>query len=133
MAKIYLCEDRKDALVLRRLYTIDAFCSLIEMGRNVPDVSNKEKEAARIILNYTNKNILKTLKRCKLYAKESSREDDEETAVIKESLLLKQTIGSCCILAGEEAEVTLYELEILSKCKTIQEALKTGKNIILHD
>lgn len=133
MAKIYLCEDIQQTKLLRRLMSIDAFCSLMELGRRMPEINSKEKEAVKIILKYTAKNISEQLKKCEFFAKENSKEDDEESAVTKESMLLRATIGTCCILAGEEAEVTLNELQRLGKCKTLQEALKTGKNVILDD
>ncbi len=130
MAKLYLSNDKQQTLLLKRLIAIDAFCGTMEMGYRMPVTNSKEKQAVKVVIDYCKKNIADALKKCEFFAKVSMNELEEESDTHDVSMTTKATLGTCCVLA-EEAEMVLAELQKLDKCKTIQEALKTGKNVIL--
>lgn len=130
MAKLYLLEDRQTTLMLRRLIAIDSYCGTMQMGFRMPQTGSNEKEAVNIVIEYARKNIKEQLKKCTEFASLSDKEIAEESDTHDISMITKATLGTCCVLA-EEAGIVLAELQRLGKCKTIQEALKTGKNVIM--
>lgn len=130
MPKLYLSNDKQQTLMLRRLMAIDAFCGTMEMGYRMPKVDVEEMKSVKIVIEYANRHIKEQLKSCEFFSKMSQKELDEQAACDKISMITKATIGTCCVLS-EEAEMVLAELQRLGKCKTIQEALKTGKNVIM--
>ncbi len=130
MAKLYLSEDKQQTLMIRRLIAIDAFCGTMEMGYRMPKIDAEEKKSVKTVIEYANRNIKEQLKSCKLFSKISQKEVDEQSDCNGSSMITKATLGTCCVLA-EETELVLAELQRLGKCKTIQDALKTGKNVIM--
>lgn len=130
MAKLYLSNDKQQALMLRRLTAIDAFCGTMEMGYRMPKADSEEMNSVKVVIKYANKHIKEELKNCEFFSKLSQKEVDEQSDCGAVSMIIKATIGTCCVLS-EEAEMVLAELQRLDKCKTIQEALKTGKNVIM--
>ena len=130
MSKLYLSEDRQTTLLLRRLIAIDSYCGTMQMGFRMPQTSSDEKEAVTIVIDYARKHIKEHLKKCIDFSSLSSKEIAEESDTHDVSMITKATLGTCCVLA-EEASIVLEELQRLGKCKTIQEALKTGKNVIM--
>lgn len=130
MAELYLSEDKQATLMLRRLIAIDSYCGTMQMGFWMPQTEPKEKEAVSIVIEYAKKHIKEQLKKCTQFASLSDKELDEELNTHHVSMITKATLGTCCVLA-EETEMVLAELQRLDKCKTIQEALKTGKNVIM--
>ena len=83
-----------------------------------------------IVIDYAKKHIKAQLKKCTKFASLSGKELAEESDTHDISMITKATLGTGCVLV-EEAEMVLAELQRLGKCKTIQEALKTGKNVII--
>ena len=132
MIKIYLSNEERTAIMVRNLIAIDTDCGLMDSGSGffVPATSSKEKEAVEVVLKYCKKNIAEQLKKCEFFANLPKEEDKVVSTIFKESMVAKATLGSCCVFA-DQAEMVLAELQRLDKCKTIQEALKTGKNVIL--
>lgn len=130
MAKLYLSDDKQVTLMLRRLIAIDSYCGTMQMGYRMPQTESKEKEAVNIVIEYARKHIKEQLKKCTAFAALSNKEIAEESDTHDVSMVTKATLGTCCVLA-EETELVLAELQRLEKCKTIQEALKTGKNVIM--
>lgn len=130
MSKLYLSEDKQATLMLRRLIAIDSYCGTMQMGFRMPQTSSKEKEAVNIVIDYARKYIKEQLKKCTEFSFLSNKEIAEESDTHDVSMITKATLGTCCVLA-EEAGFVLEELQRLGKCKTIQEALKTGKNVIM--
>ncbi len=130
MAKLYLSDDKQATLMLRRLIAIDSYCGTMQIGFRMPQTGSKEKEAVNIVIEYARRHIKEQLKKCTLFASLSNKEIAEESDTHDVSMITKATIGTCCVLS-EEAEMVLAELQRLGKCKTIQEALKTGKNVIM--
>ena len=130
MAKLYLSDDEQTTLMLRRLIAIDAFCGTMQMGFMMPKTEPIEKKAVNIVIEYATKHIKVQLKNCTKFASLSSKELAEESDTHDVSMITKATLGTGCVLA-EEAVMVLAELQRLGKCKTIQEALKTGKNVIM--
>ena len=130
MVKIYLVDDKNQVRLLRDLNSIKARCGFMASGFRMPETTKEEQKAVEIVIKYCRNNIAKQLKTCKLFGKLSSIEDDEASKAQSKSPLIKVTIGTCCVFA-DEAEPVLAELQRLDMCKTIQGALKTGKNIFL--
>ena len=134
MVKIYFVEDQEQAILLRKLNSIQARCGLMAHGYRMPETTREEHEAVLTVINYCKRNIAKQLKSCKLFAKLSSSEDDETYDAQQLSPLVKVTLGSCCVLV-DDTEKLLKELQQLGLCKTVQEALqealKTNKNLFL--
>ncbi len=130
MAKLYLSNDKQQTLMLRRLIAIDAFCGTMEIGYRMPKVDAEEIKEVKTVINYANQHIKEQLKNCEAFSKISQKEIDEQSDCSKFSMIIKATLGTCCVLS-EESDMVLAELQRLNKCKTIQEALKTGKNVIM--
>ncbi len=130
MTKIYLTDDKRQAVIVRNLLTIDIFNGLLTMGYIMPAVSEKETDAVQCIKKYCKKNLAERLKTCEFFAVLPSKEDDEETDSHNVSMITKATLGMLCVFA-DQAEMVLAELQRLGICKTIQEALKTGKHVLL--
>lgn len=130
IANIYLSEDRQVVLMLRRLIALEVYCETMQMGFRMPQTTSKEIEAVSIVIDYARKHIKEQLKKCIKFSSLSDKEVTEESDTHDVSMIMKATLGTCCVLA-EEADIVLKELQRLGKCKTIQEALKTGKNVIM--
>lgn len=131
MASIFLSNDKQAVLMVRRLLAIKSYCGIIQEGYRMPLVSKEEHRSAEILEMYCERNIKEALKGCKVYANISIEEDEEELDAHKNSPILKTTTGTGCVLAGNEAELTLQELKSLNKCATIRKALETGMSIII--
>lgn len=134
MAKIYLTKDKRLAISIRDLLAIDINCGLLNMSYHLPSISFEEKKAVALIQTYCKKNLVELLKKCDFYASLPKIEDMEESEVHKKSIIVKSTVGNCCVLL-KEAEMVLTELQRLNKCQTIQkallEAIKTEKHLLL--
>lgn len=128
MTKIYLTDDKRQAVIVRDLMSIDVDIGLPTVGY-LPSVNDKEKEAIHCIKKYCKKNLAEQLKKCEFFANVSEKEEDEETASHNVSYITKATLGMLCVFA-DQAETVLAELQRLGICKTIQEALKTGKHVL---
>lgn len=128
MIKVYLIEDKKQVMLLRDLNSIKARCGSMACGYEMPQTTDEEQQAVNIVINYCKRNIALQLKNNKPFAKLSSNEDTEIVNAQKQSLLVKTTVGSCCVY-DTDTEKVLAELKQLGLCKTVQEALKTGKHI----
>lgn len=134
MAKLYLTEDKRLAISIRDLLAIDINCGLLNMSYHLPTINFEEENAVALIQKYCKKNISELLKKCDFYATLTKTEESEESEAHKDSIILKSTIGNCCVLI-KEAEMVLVELQRLDKCqmiqKALQEAIKTGRHLLI--
>ncbi len=131
MRKIYLCNDITQAKLLRKLIKIRSACILLKNDYRLPNLTNELRLNADSIYNYCNKNIATQLKNCELFDISTEQDDNERTKAYEKSIPLSQYLGSCCVLAGDEAEIVINELKRIDMCAKIQKALATGRSVLI--
>ncbi len=131
MIKIYLCDDEKQAKLLRKLMRIQTSCMLVKNDYRLPNVEKDIRASADIVYKYCNKSISAELKKCKSFASMKEADVDKMNSLCDQSPVLQNALGSCCVIAGEEATIVLSELKKYDMLRDLQKALETGKNLIL--
>ena len=131
MIKIYLTDNERQAIVVRNLQIIDKYCCSLALESAMEPLGVKERNAVQCIHEYCQNELKTQLKKCEFFAKLSDKEAEAEFASHKDSFITRAATGTYCVFAEKQAEEVLAEFQRLNICKTIQKALKTGKNILL--
>lgn len=130
MTDIYLTENRRQAIVVRSLQLIDKYCRLLTSDSTQEPLEGKEMDAVQCILEYCHNEIQEQLKKCEFFAVLTDEETAAELASHSVSFITRAGTGTYCVFA-KQAEEVLAEFQKLNICKTIQQALKTGKHVLL--
>lgn len=128
--KLYLIENKTDAIQVRQLLQLSADCASFRWNRNLKSKPENVSRALDIIEDYVSNLIDDYCNKGELYAEIDETEEKSMIISFKCSQILKKTLGTGVVLADEYI-VVKQELEKFSELKTINEVLSEGKNLLI--
>ena len=129
--KIYLIDNLNDAIWVRRLIHVEGQNQNLKWSRELK-APKDVRLAAQTVMDFCKDKIYQFLDECEIFSELTENEEDILESSLKKSEILKQYLGTSCVLSNSELKITLSELKQMKVCPTIQKALETGKNIVIY-
>ena len=127
---IYLVDNPKDVIWIRRLMQVKSQNQNLKWSYEL-NLSKDVKLAAQTVMDFCEDKIYEFLDNYEIFSELTENEEDVLVLSFKKSEILKQYLGTGCVLSNNELEITLKELKQMEICPTIQKALEKGKNIVI--
>ncbi len=129
--KIFVIDDIESAKTCRQLLRLSAESEKLQWSNSIHDIPQEVQLSLETLQFFIEDRLSEV---CNEKTMIGSLSEDEESiliAAISKSELLKNTIGTGVVLAGEELEKTREELIKLTSLKILMEALQKNKNLII--
>lgn len=126
---IYLADDTQSCSTIAQLIELNSACAALHWSINSHELPDKVIDALETIENYIQERIADICD--EKIAAFSDEEQSYILSLLKQNQVLRETIGSCIITSGEEANKVLSIIENDMHLKTLKAALASGKNVVI--
>ena len=128
--KIYLIKDEATAIQLAQLLKLNAECVKLHWSRTIKDIPVDVSKALETIEIFVENTVLNSCSNS-LLGELNDEEENLLMSAIKKNTELRNTIGLGVVLSGKQADEVKNIINGMNIPKLIEEAVASGKNVIL--
>ena len=129
--KIFLINEEEKAKQIRQLKKLKSECIKLYWSQTITDLPEDVRSALDTIKVFVDQTIGEVCKEDVPVGTLSDEDEDAVVALLRKYPELGAILGSCVILAGEEAEKTAEFLDGKAVPKVLLDAISSGKNVVL--
>lgn len=129
--KIFLISEEEKAKQIRQLQKLNSECIRLYWSRTITDLPEDVRSALDTIEGFVEKKVYEICPEDTLVGSLSGEEWDAVMTLSRKDPELRAILGSCVILAGEEAQKTAELLDGKAVPKVLLDAISSGKNVVL--
>lgn len=129
--KIFLINEEEKAKQIRQLKKLKSECIKLYWSQTITDLPEVVRSALDTIKVFVDQKIGEVCKEDVPVGTLSDEDEDAVVALLRKYPELGAILGSCVILAGEEAEKTAEFLDGKAVPKVLLDAISSGKNVVL--